>query len=193
MIYVRLFLSFVKIGLFSFGGGYAMIPLLQSEIEAYGWLSASEFADIIAIAEMTPGPIAVNSATFVGFRAAGFWGGLAATIGVATPSLILILIIAQYFFRFQKHPLNTLIFYGIRPVIAGLIASAAFFVAETAIWKTEQAVEAVHLDIPQTLQNINLGSIAIFAMVLLVLMKYKLHPILVIVVSSMIGIVFYLI
>ena len=73
MIYLQLLASFIKIGLFSFGGGYAMIPLIQREIESHGWLSASQFVDIIAIAEMTPGPIAVNSATFVGYKAAGFW------------------------------------------------------------------------------------------------------------------------
>lgn len=88
MIYLKLFLSFVKIGLFSFGGGYAMIPLIQKEIESHGWLTPSQFIDIIAIAEMTPGPIAINSATFVGYNTAGFLGGAVATFGVALPSLV---------------------------------------------------------------------------------------------------------
>ena len=113
MIYIKLLLTFMKIGLFSFGGGYAMIPMIEKEIEGHGWLSATEFFDIVAIAEMTPGPIAVNSATFVGYRTAGYFGGLIATIGVAIPSLVLILIISRYFFKFQKHPLNTAVFYGL--------------------------------------------------------------------------------
>jgi chromate transporter len=91
MIYLSLLITFFKIGLFSFGGGYAMIPMIEREIESHGWLSPAEFIDIIAIAEMTPGPIAVNSATFVGFKTAGILGGLFATLGVALPSLLLIL------------------------------------------------------------------------------------------------------
>src|SRR5690554_2965445 len=125
MIYLELLFSFIKIGLFSFGGGYAMIPLIQKEIESNGWLTPAEFGDIIAIAEMTPGPIAVNSATFVGYKTAGFFGGMIATFGVALPSLILVMIISSYFFKFKNHPLNDAVFYGVRPVIAGLIITAA--------------------------------------------------------------------
>ena len=102
MIYLRLFFSFFKIGLFSFGGGYAMIPMIQKEIEINGWLAASEFVDIIAIAEMTPGPIAINSATFVGYKTAGFFGGMVATMGVALPSIILVFIVSSFFFKIQK-------------------------------------------------------------------------------------------
>lgn len=188
MIYLKLFLTFVKIGLFSFGGGYAMIPMIQKEIEANGWMHASEFVDIIAIAEMTPGPIAVNSATFVGYKTAGFFGGMAATIGVAVPSLVLILIISQFFFKFQKHPLNTAIFYGIRPVIVGLVTTAAVFVSETAIFREKLSVGIFADLIRNPMQVINIGSIAILAASLLAVMKFKLHPILAIIGSGIAGI-----
>ncbi|MDF2675197.1 MAG: Chromate transporter [Clostridiales bacterium] len=193
MIFLKLFISFFKIGLFSFGGGYAMIPLIQSELEANNWLSSSEFIDVIAIAEMTPGPIAVNSATFVGYKAAGFWGGITATFGVALPSLLLILIISNIFFKFQKHPLNTMIFYGIRPVVAGLILSAAIVVAKTAFFY-EDAVPAGSFGTALTanpLSIINFEAAVIFIISILALIKFKVNPILVILGSGGIGALFY--
>jgi len=191
LIYLKLWFTFLKIGLFSFGGGYAMIPMIEKEIEKNGWLSAAEFFDIIAIAEMTPGPIAVNSATFVGYKAAGFLGGLFATIGVSIPSLVLILIISRYFFKFQNHPLNTTMFYGIRPVIAGLITTAAFFVAETAIFKDEFSMDLLIKIFYQPLEVINIESIFIFFISLIALKKFKLHPILTIALSGVLGILLF--
>lgn len=191
MIYLKLLLTFFKIGLFSFGGGYAMIPMIEREIEGNGWLTATEFFDIVAIAEMTPGPIAVNSATFVGYKTAGFFGGLAATFGVAMPSLILILIISKYFFKFQKHPLNGAIFYGIRPVIAGLIATAAIFVSETAIFKGKLSAELFSQLFREPLKVLNVGSIFIFLVSLFLLIKTKIHPMLVIALSGVLGILFF--
>jgi len=102
MIYLKLLFTFFKIGLFSFGGGYAMIPMIEKEIEANKWLTSDEFVDIIAISEMTPGPISVNSATFVGYKTAGIFGGMFATLGVALPSLILILIISHFFLSLKN-------------------------------------------------------------------------------------------
>ncbi|MDD4569419.1 MAG: chromate transporter [Tepidanaerobacteraceae bacterium] len=186
MIYLQLLVSFIKIGLFSFGGGYAMIPLIQREIESHGWLSASEFVDIIAIAEMTPGPIAVNSATFVGYKAAGILGGMVATIGVAIPSLLLILIVSKYFFKFQDHPANKMIFYGIRPVIVGLILTAAIFVAQTTFFKQDITINLSCI-FKNQLSIIDLKSMVIFAFTLAALIKFKLNPILMIVVSGILG------
>jgi chromate transporter len=193
MIFLKLFISFFKIGLFSFGGGYAMIPLIQSELEANNWLSSSEFVDIIAIAEMTPGPIAVNSATFVGYKAAGFWGGIIATFGVALPSLLLILIISNIFFKFQKHPLNTMIFYGIRPVVAGLILSAAIVVAKTAFFN-DAAVPTGSFGstlLSNPFSIINFEGAVIFVISLIALIKFKINPILVLLGSGGIGVLFY--
>jgi len=188
MIYIRLLVTFIKIGLFSFGGGYAMIPLIQKEIESYNWLSSSEFADIIAISEVTPGPIAVNSATFVGYKAAGVLGGLVATIGVSIPSLVIIMIVSRFFFGYQKHPLNMMVFYGIRPVIVGLVATAAVSVAETAIFNSGISWSSV---IEKGMNMINFGGMFIFAAALIALIKFKVHPILVIVASGIAGVLMF--
>ncbi|NLO34947.1 MAG: chromate transporter [Clostridiaceae bacterium] len=187
----ELFYSFFRIGLFSFGGGYAMIPLIQSEILHHGWLTADQFADIVAIAEMTPGPIAVNSATYVGYMTAGVAGSLVATAGVTLPSLLLILLVASFVSRYQKHPLYTMIFYGLRPVVVGLIASAAVFIGKTAL---------VHVAADQTLRNwfatlfskplaaIQPAALLIFAAALIIHHKFKLHPLILIMGAGLAGI-----
>lgn len=177
MIYIQLLISFFKIGLFSFGGGYAMIPLISKEIASHGWLTSSEFVEIIGIAEMTPGPIAVNSATFVGAKAAGVLGSIVATIGVALPSLLIILLVSGFFFKNSKNPLTKLIFYGIRPVIAGLIVSAAFFIAKTSYFK-EGLV---------SMSSINYAAIVISGFGLVVYMKSKIHPMILIAISALLG------
>ena len=122
MTILKLFLTFLKIGAFSFGGGYAMLPLIEKEIiEVHQWLTTKEFIDILAVVEMTPGPIAINSATFLGYKVAGFWGSVAATIGVVLPSIIIILIIAHFLSKFKDSPYVEWAFRGIRPVVLGLI------------------------------------------------------------------------
>jgi len=120
-----IFISFFKIGAFSFGGGYAMLPLIQEEvIEIHKWLTNKEFIDVLAIAEVTPGPIAINSATFLGYKVADVLGSLVATIAVVTPSFIIILTIAHFFNKFKDSKYVGWAFEGIRPVVLGLIASA---------------------------------------------------------------------
>jgi chromate transporter len=183
MILLELFWSFFRIGLFSFGGGYAMIPLIQSEIQQHGWLTAAQFADIVAIAEMTPGPIAINSATYVGYMVAGIAGSLVATAGVTLPSLLLVLLVARFFARYQNHPLYTMIFYGIRPVVVGLIASAAIFIGKTALVTVVEnqtfrqwLAEFAH----RPLAVISPIALLIFALALLTQLKIKLHPLIVI-------------
>jgi chromate transporter len=131
MLYIKLFLTFFKIGLFMFGGGYAAIPFIQKEIiEMRNWVTPKEFIDILAIAEMTPGPIAVNSATFIGYKLAGFWGGLLATIGVVLPAFLIILLVAAFFYTYRTHPLVEATFRGIRPAVIGLISAALFSLAK---------------------------------------------------------------
>lgn len=183
-VYIELLVTFFKIGAFSFGGGYAMIPLIQEEITRHGWMTAAEFVDIISIAEMTPGPIAVNAATFVGYKTTGLWGGIIATIGVALPSLLLILLVSQIFFKYQHHPINKMVFYGVRPVIVGLITTAAVVVSKTAF-------VSLPLDGLSLWQSINWGSIAIFGLSLFAMLKLKLHPILTIVLSAGFGVLFF--
>lgn len=134
MILLNLYLSFAKVGLFTFGGGYAMLPLIESEIiHGRGWLTVREFTDIVAIAEVTPGPIAVNSATFVGYRLAGAVGGIVATLGVVTPSVIIVLALAMLASRFENSDRLARVKSGMRPAVVGLIAAAAFSVARVAL------------------------------------------------------------
>lgn len=103
MTLLNLFLSFLQIGLFSVGGGYAAIPLIENQIvKTYGWLSMNEFTDLITIAEMTPGPVAINSATFVGLRVAGFGGAVLATFGCILPSMVLVSVMAKVYLRYRK-------------------------------------------------------------------------------------------
>ncbi len=125
MIYLELFLSFLQIGLFSVGGGYAAIPLIQEQaVEQYGWLSMEEFADLVTIAEMTPGPVAVNAATFVGIRIAGIPGALTATFACILPSLILVSLLAFLYYRYKKMSAFQNLLSGLRPAVVALIASA---------------------------------------------------------------------
>ena len=121
MIYLELFLSFLQVGLFSVGGGYAAMPIIQSSVvEKYGWLTMSEFTDLITIAEMTPGPIGINSATYVGFTATGsVWGSVIATFAVVLPSFILMLTISKFFLKYQKHPAVEAVFAGRGPARIG--------------------------------------------------------------------------
>ena len=125
MIYIQLFLSFLQIGLFSIGGGYAAMPLIQAQVvENHSWLTMSEFTDLITIAEMTPGPIAVNSATFVGIRIAGFLGALIATFGCILPSLFIVSLLAFIYYRYKTLSLLQSVLASLRPAVVALIASA---------------------------------------------------------------------
>lgn len=130
MIYLKLFTTFFKIGAFSFGGGYAMIPLIQKEIvNIHQWIPLSEFLDIIAISQMTPGPIAVNAATFVGHKIAGVMGSILATFGVIAPSFLIILGLALLFAKFRHTKILDSFFMGVRPVVIALIIQAALSIA----------------------------------------------------------------
>lgn len=129
---VQLFLSFFKIGAFSFGGGYAMLPLIEEEvIKVHNWLSATEFIDIIAISEMTPGPIAINTATFLGYKVHGIAGAAVATFGVILPSFTIMSLIFIFLNKFKNSPYVDWVFIGIRPVVLGLIAAAAVTVGKS--------------------------------------------------------------
>ncbi|HHT90604.1 MAG: chromate transporter [Bacillota bacterium] len=128
MILFQLFSAFFKIGLFTLGGGYAMLALIQQEIVRYGWMTPQEFVDVVGIAEVTPGPIAVNAATFVGFRTAGVQGALVATGAVVLPSLISVMIVSRVWARYKNSHIVQNMFAGIRPVVVGLVGAAAVLV-----------------------------------------------------------------
>ena len=122
-----LFSSFFRVGALTIGGGYAMLPVIQREvIETRHWLSTDEFVELLAIAEMTPGPVAINTATFVGYRTAGLPGSIMATLGVVLPSFSIILTIAVFFPRFASYPVVQRLFYGIRPAVVALIGHALY-------------------------------------------------------------------
>lgn len=170
---LELFLAFAKIGAFSFGGGYAMIPLISNEVvNAKQWLSMQEFIDVIALSQATPGPIAINSATYVGYKVTGFWGSVAATLGVVTPSVVVMLILGSLFFRYREMPFVKDIFKGIRPVVVVLIVSAALSV------------------VPSTLTGIVQGVVAALSIVAII--GFNVDPIVVLLAAGALGLALYL-
>lgn len=173
---IELFLAFFQIGLVSFGGGYAMLPLIDREVTgARGWISPELFVDIVAVAGMSPGPIATNTAIMVGYNVANVPGAIAATLGMVFPSLFVILIVAMFFFRIQQNPIVQSAFYGLRPVITGLIFYAALaFTLRNEIIVGEAGIKPLNL---------------LFLLVSLALFFFtKIHPVFVIALSGIAGI-----
>ena len=174
MIYLQLFLSFLQIGAFSFGGGYAAMPLIQNQVvQLHPWLSQSEFTDLITISQMTPGPIAVNSATFVGTRIAGVPGALAATIGCVLPSCILVTILAKIYLKYRSLSLLQGILKSLRPAVIAMIAAAGVSILVTAFWGND--ISSLHLDAILSSTNIRAGGIFLLSLILLA--RFKMDPI----------------
>lgn len=190
MIFLYLFYTFCKIGLFGFGGGYAMLSLIQGEVVTrYQWISATEFTDIVAISQMTPGPIGINSATYVGYTAvvnAGYsagWGVLGsfiATLAVVLPSFILMIAISRFFLKYQKHPIVEAIFRGLRPAVVGLLAAAALVLMNTDNFGSYDA----------DLFQFGL-SVVLFLVTFIGTRVYKINPILMIVLCGAAGFFLY--
>ena len=174
MIYWQLFLSFLQIGMFSFGGGYAALPLIQEQVVTqHGWLSRSEFTDLITISQMTPGPIAVNSATFVGIRLAGFLGALAATFGCILPSCILVTVLSYLYLKYRKMSMLQGVLETLRPAVVSMIAAAGVSILITAFWNDAVSFMSTKWD-----------SIVIFVVAVWLLKKKNWNPILVMVLSG---------
>ncbi len=180
MIYLELFLTFFKIGAFTVGGGYAMLPFIQEEVIAHEWMELSKIVNFIAVSESTPGPFAINIATYVGGEVGGILGSVCATLGVVLPSFIIILIIARIFEKFKTSKLVSGIMCGLKPAVIGLIGSAVISIGKTVF-------------IPN---GANLGiftstsfyvSLVIFVLCAVLAFK-KLHPILIILLSAALGI-----
>ncbi|MGL5576212.1 MAG: chromate transporter [Sarcina sp.] len=170
---VKLFLTFLKIGMFGFGGGYAMIPFIEREVVINNaWITELEFLDIIGISQMTPGPVAINTATFVGFRVDGLKGAIIATFGVVIFSLIAVVFISKSMDKFKNNKYLDAVFAGLKPVLIALIISAFVSLAKDSY--------------------IDLKSIIISVITLGLLLSKKIHPILVIVLSAIMGIIFYI-
>jgi chromate transporter len=184
MIYLELYLSFFQVGLFSFGGGYAALPLIREQVlEVHPWLTATEFMDILAISQMTPGPIAINASTFVGTKIAGLPGALVATAGCVTPSCIIVLILAVLYYKYRGLDLVEGIIKGLRPAVVALIASAGLSVLTAVIFNKTS--------FPIRFQDIDIIAALLFISVLLLLRKYKLNPIHAMILAGIVGAIAY--
>ena len=177
IIYLKLFISFLKIGAFSFGGGYAALPLIQSEVvETHHWLNISEFNDLITISQMTPGPIAINSATFVGIRIAGIKGAIVATLGCIMPSFILVTVIARVYMKYKKLSILQSILDILRPAVVAMIAISGIKILQSAFGLNELVIE-----------NLKLHMLAIFIICIVLLLKYNKNPIFVMVLAGLLN------
>lgn len=182
MIFFTLFYEFFKIGLFAVGGGMATIPFLIDLAERYPWFTVAELANMIAISESTPGPIGINMATYTGFQTSGLLGSLIATIGLVTPSVIIIVIIAKFMSAFSDNRYVRAAFYGIRPMIAALIGYA--------VW---QIVVITYVDTSKAVFALNFPAILISLIIFICLqIKHlkKIHPIVWIAIGALLGIIF---
>ena len=190
MIFLELFYTFLKIGLFSFGGGYGMLSVIQGEVVTrHAWLTAAEFTDIVAVSQMTPGPIGINSATYVGYTAVlnatgngglAVLGSLAASLAVMLPSIVLMLIVSRFFMKYSRHRSVEAVFRLLRPAVVGLIASAALLLM------TEENFGS------PTETPLHFGvSVALFVAAFVAMKFFKVSPILILILAGAFGGVFY--
>ena len=180
MIYIQLLWSFIQIGLFSIGGGYASLPLIEHQVvDVHGWLTASQLTDIVTISQMTPGPIALNAATFVGTRIGGLPGAIVATLGCVLPSCIIVLALAWVYTKYKDLGLLRGILAGLRPAVVALIASAGLTILISALFVNDV--------LPHALSDVDGIAVVLFVLSLVILRKWKPDPILVMVGSGVIG------
>ena len=186
MILVQLFWSFFQVGLFSIGGGYAAMPLIQKQVvDLHSWLTLTEFTDLITISQMTPGPIAINSATFVGIRIAGIPGALIATLGAILPGCAIVAFLTWIYFRYKNLTVVQDVLGGLRPAVVALIASSGLSILVLSIWG-EGGFQA-------TLESINWIAVGLFAAAFFVLRKWKPNPIFVMIGAGIVGGILYLV
>lgn len=177
-IYIKIIWAYLKIGLFGFGGGYAMLSLIQREIVDSGWITSQMFTDIVAISQMTPGPIGINSATYIGYALTGsIFGSVLATATVVAPPFVLILYTGHFIRRHKDSPILKSIFRGLRPVVVGLIASAALLLMNTENFGNNS-------DMLLKTVPICIGSF-------LIVYFTKIHPIFVIILSAIVGLLIF--
>lgn len=177
----ELFKVFFTIGLFTIGGGYAMIPLIQSEVLAKGWLQETDLINFIAVSESTPGSLAVNLSTYIGAEKGGFGGALIATLGVILPSFIIILIIARFYEKFKENKILSGCMTGLRPAVVGLIGAAAVSLSSAVFFPSGLSVESV--------MGYSFICSALIFILMLILVFKKLHPIAIILFSAVLGII----
>ena len=184
MIYLELFWSFFQIGLFSIGGGYAAMPLIQNQVvDVHPWLTMTQFADIMTIAEMTPGPIAINSATFVGIQVAGLPGAVISTLGCVFPSCVIVMTLAFIYYRFRGLNLIQGVLAGLRPAVVAMIASAGISLLIMALYGLRT--------IPVDLVSVDFAALVIFLLGFVILRKWKPSPICIMAGSGIAGVLLY--
>lgn len=173
MIYLQLFYAFLKIGVFGFGGGYAMLSLIQTEIvDSHHWITSAEFMDIVAISQMTPGPIAINSATYVGYASTGtVWGAAVATLAVTLPSMVIMLLLTRFYLKLRNNRHVQNIMFGLQPMVVAMILAAALMLANRANIPDYKAI--------------------IILVATVILSVFKVHPILLIILSGVAGFFIY--
>ena len=182
MIYLQLFLSFLQIGAFSFGGGYAAMPLIQNQVvDLHHWLSLSEFTDLVTISQMTPGPIAVNSATFVGIKIAGIPGAIVATLGCILPACIIVTIIAWLYLKYRNMKSLQVVLSTLRPAVVSLIATAGLTII----------ISATFGELGISINTIKIQMVVIFGICMFLLMKWKMNPIFVMVLAGILNVIQY--
>jgi len=180
MIYWDLLLVFILIGSLSFGGGYAVLPLIEEHLVInQGWITSQEFIDILTLSEMTPGPIAINSATFAGNRIAGVMGGVVATFGVILPSFVITIFLAYLYFKFQNLQIVKGVVEGLRPAVVALIASAGVTILMTALFDQSSGSFSI--------QSINWINVVLFATGIFMMRKYNFSPIQTIIMTGIAG------
>ena len=182
MILLQLLWSFIQIGLFSFGGGYAALPLIQQQVvHVHGWLTVQEFADVLTISQMTPGPIALNAASFVGTRMAGIPGAIIATVGNVLPSLAIVLFLAWIFFSFRTLKAMKFFFFGLRPAVVALIASAGLSILFLALFGVQR--------LPDSIEQVSWYAIGVFLAGFVLMRIRKINPIHVILGSGILTVI----
>lgn len=178
MIYLELLWSFIQIGLFSIGGGYASLPLIEQQVVLiHGWLTAAQLTDIVTISQLTPGPIALNAATFVGTRVAGLPGAMVATLGCVLPSCIIVLVLAWIYTKYRNFGILRGFLDGLRPAVVALIASAGLTIL----------LSALFVDGVPKVEQLKPISAGIFMVAFIVLRKWKLDPIVVMLGTGILG------
>lgn len=184
MMYLHLYIVFFTIGLFGFGGGYAMLPLIFQSVQEFGFMSASEFSNLVALSQVTPGPVSVNAATYVGFHYGGLAGATVATLAIATPSFLLVLTVMKFMDKYSHSQGLQNIMKGIKPATAGLILAAAIFISQTAIFNGP--VDKL-LTLTNPLDYLNILPLLIFLCTILLVAKFKMNPIFITILMGIAG------
>lgn len=179
-MYWELFLSFLKIGFISFGGGYAMIPVIEYEVQSHGWMTTQQFTDAVAVAGMSPGPIATNSAVFVGYKIGGLLGAIVSAVAVSLPSILIVVLISLFIKKMKNQSIIQYAFYGLRPVVTGLIVYAAIKFA-------------VQNDIigDVNLYGFNFTGVLFILSGVCLLLFTKINPVMIILLSGVFGVIIY--